>query len=180
MPDSTPYLGLKHMPEGSVSLDNWGQAKEVSSTKYKYERGDILFGRLRPYFCKVGIAPTNGVSSTDIQIIAPKDESFWREFILCWLSDSEFIDYCEKVSTGTRMPRVGWKDMCEYNIPIPPTESVLRFSRCARPMIERIVENIHQSNRLRSVRETLLPKLISGELRAAGGFIEEKAAFSEV
>lgn len=162
-PNSTPYLSLKHMAKASISIDEWGEAEESKSTKYDFERGQILFGRLRPYFCKVGIAPTNGICSTDIQVIEPKKENYWREFLLCQLTTQRFIDYCDRVSTGTRMPRVGWNDMCEYTVPIPPENRVKEFSKEIKPFIDQIINNIHESMNLQNSREVLLEGLITGD-----------------
>lgn len=163
-PDLTPYLSLKHMSKGSMSVSEWSHAKESKSAKYEFTEGQILFGRLRPYFCKVGIAPTDGVCSTDIQVIVPKEEMFWREFLLCQLTNERFIDYCDRVSTGTRMPRVGWDDMCEYSIPIPPTNKVKEFSEEVRPYVNMILNNIHESNYLEESRNLLLKGVMSGDV----------------
>ena len=87
--DDTPYIGLEHMPRGSVALTDWGRAGSVSSTKTAFESRDMLFGKLRPYFHKVGIAPANGVCSTDIIVLKAR-MSEWSAFVLacvssCWI-----------------------------------------------------------------------------------------------
>jgi type I restriction enzyme S subunit len=124
----------------------------------------MLFGRLRPNFCKVGIAPVTGISSTDIQIIRSKRGEIWREFLLFYLTDTEFIDYCDQLATGTRMPRVSWDDMCDYSIPIPPVDRVEEFHENVSPMIEMIVSNIQEANTLDSMKNTLHPNIISGKI----------------
>ena len=67
----TPYIALEHMPKRCIALSDWAVADGVGSNKFRFERGDILFGKLRPYFHKVGIAPLEGVCSTDIVVVAP-------------------------------------------------------------------------------------------------------------
>jgi type I restriction enzyme S subunit len=52
----TPYIGLEHMPRRSISLTEWGSVEQVTSTKLRFREGEILFGKIRPYFHKVGIA----------------------------------------------------------------------------------------------------------------------------
>ena len=66
---STPYVGLDHMPRRRIALDDWGTAASVGSGKSRFRRGDILFGKLRPYFHKVVVAPVYGVCSTDILVL---------------------------------------------------------------------------------------------------------------
>ena len=56
----TPYIALEHMPKQCIALSEWDTAYDISSGKFEFTRGDILFGKLRPYFHKVGIAPLLG------------------------------------------------------------------------------------------------------------------------
>ena len=68
----TPYIGLADMPRGSIALTEWGETGSVSSRKSAFKAGDILFGKLRPYFRKVGIAPVDGLCSTDIVVLGAR------------------------------------------------------------------------------------------------------------
>jgi type I restriction enzyme S subunit len=72
-----PYIALEHIPKRCIALDSWGVADEVASGKLRFRRGDILFGKLRPYFHKVGPAPIDGVCSTDIVVAPPERILVW-------------------------------------------------------------------------------------------------------
>ena len=63
---SMSYIGLEHMPRRSIALSEWESDTKLGSNKLEFKRGEILFGKLRPYFHKVGVAPLDGVCSTDI------------------------------------------------------------------------------------------------------------------
>jgi len=173
LPPHTPYIGLGHMPQESISLTEWGEAQEVGSTKRQFKEGEILFGKLRPYFHKVGIAPVDGICSTDIVVIMPKQPN-WYAFTLCHFSSAEFIDYTTAVSTGTKMPRTKWRDMSRYEIVVPPKEVAVTFGQLVEPMFHKIRSNILESRTLADLRDTLLPKLISGELRVPDTMIENE------
>ncbi|MCY3793236.1 MAG: restriction endonuclease subunit S [Gammaproteobacteria bacterium] len=164
--DETPYIGLEHMPRRSIALESWGSAEGVKSAKSRFEKGDILFGKLRPYFHKVGIAPVEGVCSTDIVVIAPKSPE-WSAFVSAAVSSDPFISYTDQTSTGTRMPRTSWKTMGQYPICIPPDQLALAYQEAMQPILARIVANIHLSHTLAQIRDILLPKLISGEISIA-------------
>ncbi len=164
----TPYIGLGDMPQGSIALDAWGSAADVSSGKAKFDRGDILFGKLRPYFKKVGIAPHDGICSSDILVVRPKSPG-WYGLVLGLLTYDPFIDFTEKVSTGTRMPRVSWKAMAGFDMALPPKEEAAAFDAVVRPFVGRILANIEHSRTLAALRDALLPKLVSGELRVPRG-----------
>src|SRR5579884_1979271 len=69
--ESDNYLALEHMPKRNVWLSEWQKASGVVSDKGRFDRGDVLFGKLRPYFHKVGLALTQGVCSTDILVVRP-------------------------------------------------------------------------------------------------------------
>lgn len=172
---STPYIGLEHMPRKNIALSEWGFTDNVVSNKFLFKKDDILFGKLRPYFHKVGVAAIDGVCSTDILVITPK-ESAWYGLALSHLSSDDFVNYADGTSTGTKMPRTNWTDMARFQIVIPPESIAGRFTDTVLPMVQTIQSNIHQSRILATVRDALLPKLLSGEIRVkdAVRFVEEK------
>ena len=160
----TPYIGLEHMPRRSIALTEWGNVGTVASNKSVFEKGEVLFGKLRPYFHKVGIAPVNGVCSTDIVAIASKTKE-WAAFVLACVSSVEFVSYTNQASTGTKMPRTNWTTMGDYRMCLPTAPVARSFQNTVQPALERIVANIHESRTIAALCDALLPKLISGELR---------------
>jgi type I restriction enzyme S subunit len=162
-PDS-PYIALEHMPKRSIALSNWATAHGLESSKFFFKAGEILFGKLRPYFHKVGVAPINGVCSTDIVVIAPKSDA-WFGLLLGHVSSDDFVEYTNATSTGTKMPRTSWSDMERYSIIIPSIAVAEAFTARIGPAVGRIVAGVHESHTLAALRDALLPKLISGELR---------------
>jgi type I restriction enzyme S subunit len=124
MDSSDRYIGLEHMPRGSICLGESGQAEELESNKNRFKQGDILFGKLRPYFKKTGYCQFDGVCSTDIVVVRQK-EDYGVGFICCFLASDPFIDFTVAASSGTRMPRTSWKDMCEFPF-ATPSKSLLR------------------------------------------------------
>ena len=157
---STAYIGLEHMPKRCIALQEWDSADGLVSTKFRFMKGDILFGKLRPYFHKVGVAPLDGVCSTDIVVISPASPD-WFGFVLGHASSSEFVDYTDSTSTGTRMPRTKWADMARFKIPLPNQDLASAFESLVHPWINGIVSAIHQSHSLAVQRDTLLPGLVS-------------------
>ena len=123
----SPYIALEHMPKRCIALTQWSNADGLASGKFKFEQGDILFGKLRPYFHKVGVAPLDGVCSTDIVVVQPKS-NLWFGFVLGHTSSAEFVDYTDATSTGTRMPRTNWADMARYKVVLPTLEVSKAFT----------------------------------------------------
>ena len=165
---NTPYIALEHMPRRCIALGDWDDSAEVASGKSAFKKGDILFGKLRPYFHKVGVAPFDGVCSTDILVLAPKSPE-WFGFLLGHVSSDELIQFTDLASTGTKMPRTNWGDINSFKVALPPKPIAAVFTRSIQPMLDRIHVNLHQSRTLATLRDSLLPKLLSGELSVAGG-----------
>jgi len=66
---------------------------------------------------------------------------------------------------GTRMPRVTWSDLAAYGVAVPDEPLAAAFTACVRPLLDSIDANNKQTQTLAEVRDTLLPKLLSGEIR---------------
>lgn len=162
----TPYIGLEHIPRRSIALTEWKEVGKVTSGKSEFRKGEFLYGKLRPYFHKSVIAPINGVCSTDIVVVREKTAE-WSSFLLCTISSTEFVNYTDRTSSGTKMPRTNWTDMGSYSLPLPPVKVASAFNALVHPMTDRIISNIQENRTLASLRELLVPKLISGEIRVS-------------
>ncbi|MDL2121596.1 MAG: restriction endonuclease subunit S [Deltaproteobacteria bacterium] len=110
---SIPYIGLEHIEEGSLRLNGFGKAKDVTSTKFRFSRGDVLFGKLRPYFRKVIRAPFDGVCSTDIWVVRATPNTN-QGYLYYWMASKPFVDFATRGSEGTRMPRAKWEHVSRY------------------------------------------------------------------
>ncbi|MHB1631776.1 MAG: restriction endonuclease subunit S [Acidithiobacillus sp.] len=171
---NTAYIALEHMPRQSVALYEWDIADSVESNKFYFRKGEILFGKLRPYFHKVSIAPTDGICSTDILVIIPKSTE-WLGFSLGHLSSKELVAYANSGSTGTRMPRTNWNELAEYMVVIPTEQLARKLNEIIQTQIEQIISITHVNRSIKTLRDTLLPKLISGDIRVSDeqGMVEE-------
>ena len=158
------YVGLEHIPRKSLSLTDWGNAEGLESAKSAFSKGDILFGKLRPYFHKVVVAPFDGVCSTDILVCQPKIPAYYGITAMLLFSTA-LISYAERLSNGAKMPRVNWKDLANYPVCIPPEHLAANFTETITPLFSLMAENVHKAQTLADLRDTLLPRLISGQLR---------------
>jgi type I restriction enzyme S subunit len=164
IPPDTAYIGLEHMPRKSIALDSAGTVEGLESGKFWFERDDVLFGKLRPYFHKVGLAPCRGVCSTDILVIRAR-EAASLGFVAMHASSPELILYATQLSNGARMPRTSWQDVEAYKVVLPTAPVLIAFDAGVRPLFERIYANIGVAHTLAMTRDSLLPRLISGKLR---------------
>jgi len=119
--DIVPYIGLENIAQESLYLVGCGTSGDVSSAKTRFNKGDILFGKLRPYFREVIIAPFDGVCSTDIWVVRCKPGTDQR-FLFYWMASQEFVEESTRSSDGTRMPRAQWECVSRIEKPIPPIQ----------------------------------------------------------
>ncbi len=159
----TPYFGLEHLPRKSIALSDWGFAGEVKSTKLLFKKGDILFGKIRPYFHKVGVAPFSGVCSSDTIVIRPIEDD-WFGLVLGCTSSVEFIEQATGTSQGTKMPRASWDVLVKYQIPMPNQAILCQFNKVMSDIVSQLHNFVFRNQILRRTRDMLLPKLISGEV----------------
>lgn len=169
----TPYIGLEHMPRRDIALSEWGTAASVTSSKFRFRRGDVLFGKLRPYFHKVGPAPVDGVCSTDIIVLYPKRPEY-AAWLLMSISSDDFVAHTDRSSAGTKMPRTNWNDMAAFVATVPCSALASAFQERAGPMLELIAASIHGSRKLAALRDYLLPRLLSGRVRVRPSQAEVK------
>jgi type I restriction enzyme S subunit len=155
----TPYIGLEHLPKRSIALGNWATADDVASGKSRFAIGDILFGKLRPYFHKVGPPPIAGVCSTDIVVVRPRQSELFS-FVLGHVSSGEFVGYTNSASSGTRMPRTCWRDMAAYPVAVPSLALCRAYDDLAKWMVDLIHNGIRESRNLAKLRDALLPHLV--------------------
>ena len=164
MEPATPYIGLEHIPRRSISLSEWGAVEDVTSNKHRYRENDILFGKIRPYFHKVGIAFTDGVASSDAIVIRPKDAKLLPLVLMTASSDPFVAATSQTMREGSKMPRADWKQMQAYPVPLPPDGLLQSFNDFINPILAQLKTLSFMNRRLKAARDLLLPRLMSGEV----------------
>jgi len=159
----TPYVGLEHIPRRSITLKDWSTAGTVESSKLPFRKGDILFGKIRPYFHKVSVAPVDGICSSDTILLRAKQEEHFG-LALCCASSDEFVDHATQTSNGTKMPRANWKVLSQYPLLLPSVELLNTFNSFVSDIVSQCRTLVFKNANLRAQRDLLLPKLVSGEI----------------
>ena len=163
IPSGSPLVGLEHLPRRSTTLADWDLATEVGSRRATFRDGDVLFGKIRPYFHKVVEAPFSGYCSTDAVVLRPVRDSD-SAHLLSVVSSDDFIAHASASANGTKMPRANMDVLMRYPIP-RPTESVSQaFEEAVKPLTELAKKLIRTNSRLIEARDLLLPRLVSGDL----------------
>lgn len=159
----TPYVGLEHMPEMSIALCEWGIAQSAGSRKFKFVAGDVLFGKIRPYFHKVSVAPVDGICSTDAVVVRSRTPDVYG-IVVSVVSSDAFVAEAVQSSQGTKMPRANWSVLESYPIAMPPQHILEKFNMIVNDVVSAIHRMVHANRNLRDTRDLLLSRLLSGEL----------------
>ncbi len=158
-----PYVGLEHIPRRSLALDVWEMTTDLGSNKLEFKKGEVLFGKIRPYFHKVSVAPFDGLCSADTIVIRARRPEHYATVVACISSDA-FVAEASATANGAKMPRANWDVLEKYPVVVPSSKVVVKFSALMTDIIAQQQALIFQIQNLRRTRDLLLPRLLSGQV----------------
>jgi type I restriction enzyme S subunit len=161
--DSTPYVGLEHIPRRSLALGTWDEVTALGSNKLAFERNEVLFGKIRPYFHKVSVAPFAGVCSADTIVIRPRSPEAFG-LVVAVVSSDEFVAQATATSNGSKMPRANWSVLRQWEVAVPDQALLARFDVFVRSVVSQQQVLVAKMRNLRCTRDLLLPRLLSGQI----------------
>jgi type I restriction enzyme S subunit len=149
-----PYIGLEHIEEGTLRLLKLGTTTDVISAKSRFESGDILFGKLRPYFRKVVRPRFSGICSTDIWVVRTKQD-IDQGYLFYWMASQEFVDAATQASEGTKMPRAKWDFLERIEKPVPPLPEQRAIAHILGTLDDKIELNRRMNQTLEAMAQAL-------------------------
>ena len=115
---SAPFIGLEHIEAHTMRLLDTAKTSDVKSSGSYFDRGDVLYGRLRPYLNKVYMPDFGGLASGEF-IVFPSQPNLNNAYLKYFLNQWEFVSFVTRLNTGDR-PRVDFTQFADYPIPLPP------------------------------------------------------------
>lgn len=143
--------------------------KLPSRARRKVAAGDVLFSTVRPNQNHFGIISDplpNMLASTGFTAIRSKNPLVCNELIYLCLTELDFIEKMQQLaeqSTST-FPSIKPSDLGTCQIPCPKDESSDAFTDTLKSLFALIAANFRENSSLATMREALLPKLVSGEI----------------
>lgn len=126
-------------------------------------KGDTLISNIRPYFKKIVYCEDECGCSTDVLCFMPNQPQY-SAYLFSTLYADKFFAFMVAGAKGTKMPRGDKQQIMIYPIVMPSEVALAEFNTIALPLIKQIYSNRAENKRLSLLRDTLLPKLMSGEL----------------
>ena len=154
-----PYVGLEHIGEGTLTLSGIGRSVDAISLKSRFKKGDILFGKLRPYFRKIVRAPFDGICSTDIWVVRPKP-GVDVGYLFYLMASTAFIEPVVRTSEGTKMPRARWDYASKLEFPIPPLAEQRAIAQILGTLDDKIELNRRMSQILEEIARAVFREMI--------------------
>lgn len=178
LPDKR-LVGLEHFDPKSLWLPRSSEPETATSAKTKFQAGDTLFGKLRPYFHKVAIAPFDGYCSTDILVLRAENP-LHSPLVAAAANSDAVVQQAVNSSNGTRMPRAKWTDIEGCPIPDPDAPATLEFIDFAATLIQDATARLEENKALAKTRDELLPLLMSGKITVREVSQEAAAAGAQI
>ncbi|MBF6669997.1 restriction endonuclease subunit S [Campylobacter sp. RM12327] len=118
-------IELEHVEQDTGFLLGYTNSTLQKSIKNSFKKGQILYGKLRPYLCKFYKAEFDGVCSSEIWVFQGK--KVINDFLF-YLIQSYKFKYIANISVGTKMPRADWNYMSEIPFFIPPPKEQIKIA----------------------------------------------------
>nr|WP_244979587.1 restriction endonuclease subunit S [Corynebacterium freneyi] len=135
----------------------------VTSGKYKFNNGDVLYSKIRPYLNKVSIAPFDGLCSADMYAMEPK-EGYTAQFVAEVLQSASFLTYAAKNSGRASIPKINRRALLSFQIPTPTQEAVSTISRTRLIRDELINTYGKKAEKFDELYNSLATRAFAGEL----------------
>lgn len=168
-----PYVGMEHIKSFSSHFIGDTNPMEVMSNTFMFKKGDLLYGRLRPYLQKVWLATFDGHCSTELFPIRTGYE-INVSFLKYWFLTDNISNKINDTSTGARMPRANMNEVLTFEIPFPPLSEQQRIVEVLDNAFAKI--DAVKQNAERNLKNTqdLFQSVLSHELLKKQGWISTK------
>ena len=159
------YFSTENMLSGKAGSTEATSLPTTSQTTACH-KGDTLISNIRPYFKKIVYCEDKCGCSTDVLCFAPS-QPYYSAYLFSTLYADRFFAFMVAGSKGTKMPRGDKQQIMTYPVVLPSEEELAGFNTIASPLLEQIYSNRSENKRLPILRDTLLPKLMSGEINVS-------------
>jgi len=157
------YYPIDTLPMNYLVTKDSKPNEEANSSLIEFSKYNILLGSMRVYFHRVCLAANDGITRNTTFVFEPKlNKQLYYTLLL--IDRDEFIDYANRTSKGSTMPYAVWDALAEYDIYLPNEEETEKFYEVMYPIFEKMIFNEKQNHVLKQLRDTLLPKLMNGEI----------------
>ena len=155
-------IELEHLSSETGQLLGFVDGSQSGSIKNVFQKGDVLFGKLRPYLKKYYQPNFDGVCSSEIWVLNGKE--ILNDFLYYLIQTNSFVDLANQ-SSGSKMPRADWSILENGLFSFPNSEEQQKIASFLSLIDERIQTQNKIINDLKTLKIATAKKIFSGELR---------------
>lgn len=156
------YIGLENIESGTGRLISYSNGEENNALVIK--KGDVLFGKLRPYLSKSLLVKEDASCSSEFAIMRPRKIS--AKFLTYITLDPAFVNQIDVSTYGTKMPRANWSYIGNLLVPIPDASEQKAISSYLdshiNPIDEAISRHRQAIDKLEEYRRAIISCVIGG------------------
>ncbi|RFS31698.1 MULTISPECIES: restriction endonuclease subunit S [Acinetobacter] len=159
------YISTENMLSEKKGIEKASSLPKVNSVP-AFKKGNILVSNIRPYFKKIWFSSSEGGHSNDVLNFEVLEEGC-EEYLYNLIYQDSFFDQMMASSKGSKMPRGDKKAIMSFQVVIPSITLRRLYSRKVEKFYfkKNVIEKENQI--LKIIRDTLLPKLLSGEINVS-------------
>ena len=122
------YVGLEHLDSQCLHIRRWGKGSDVTGTKLRFRKGDIIFGRRRAYQRKLAVAEFDGICSAHSLVVRAMPKIVLPEFLPFLMMSDRFMNRAVEISVGSLSPTINWTTLKLETFDLPPLDEQRRIA----------------------------------------------------
>lgn len=158
--EEKPCIELEHLNQNTGNINGYTNSGFQASTKNVFKKGQVLFGKLRPYLQKYWLAEFDGVCSSEIWVLNSDGTFCENNYLFRFVQSNEFIQTCG-VTSGSKMPRADWDYVCQYPVQLPPLPEQQEIAQILSTWDEAIQTTQHLLEKLESRKKGMMQRLLN-------------------
>ena len=156
------YVGLEHLDSDSLVIRRWGTPGDVTATKLRFRKGDIIFGRRRVYQRKLAVADFDGICSAHAMVLRARSGAVLSQFLPFFMQSDVFMERAKVISVGSLSPTINWRTLAHEEFALPPLDEQRRIANALSAIVslrQRLLD-------LLAIHETTLSSCVIDRLRS--------------
>lgn len=163
------YVGLEHLDSQCLHIRRWGKGSDVTGTKLRFCKGDIIFGRRRAYQRKLAVAEFDGICSAHALVVRAKPKIVLPEFLPFLMMSDRFMNRAVEISVGSLSPTINWTTLKLETFDLPPLDQQRRIAEILRAVDASLRCARELGNSLQECRRARIAKAMQEEVLSAPG-----------